>query len=636
MVKTQVYVPEGIKFISEWKDYKLPKFHCIVDKGVTGCGYTEFCLTNSEYVVLCSPRKLLLENKRDQHTQDPNILYLENRIENFKGAKSFKQRVKDHIENCLGPFGDAPVKFMVTYDSSNLVVDVLRELNMLDKFTFVIDEFQSIFLDAYFKADIEFDFVDNLQGCKNVLYLSATPMLDKYLDKLPEFKDLPFYEIIWPESAIEKIVIKRKQVKYLGQVCQDIINDYLSGRYPYKLFNNSLALSKEAVFFFNSISDIIRILKKTQLKPELVNIICANDPENKAKLNKLGHSIGKIPLKGEPNKMFTFCTKTSYIGADFYSDCASTYIFADPNLEHLALDISLDLPQIVGRQRDRNNPFKNDVTIFYKTTREDMKLDRKSFDKKQEKRRLRSKTLLSLFKRGTLEEKEVLLDKIISDIKVSKYAKDFVGVSEKTNTPMYNKFIEIANERAWEVSQEDYQDSINVTRAIAEAGFGLEEKEVLNEKEKIAQDFLDNHFYTTGFFHEKMRMYCEFMDKYSGDPEIEFIIYNLIKDERFRTYYRLFGTPGCSAAKYMYKPLLNKVYDLSKEDQLRQAIYTNFKAGNRLTKKDIKSKLSDIHRDLGITRKAKATDLKLYFKLKPITLYINSKSENGFELKSLV
>lgn len=166
--------------------------------------------------------------------------------------------------------------------------------------------------------------------------------------------------------------------------------------------------------------------------------------------------------------------------------------------------------------------------------------------------------------------------------------------------------------------------------------FKTENQSPILEKEKIAQDFLDNQFYTTGFFHERMRMYCDFMDKYSGDPEIELIIYNLVKDERFKTYYGSFGTSGCSSSKYMYKPLLNKVYDLSKEDQLRQAIYTNFKAGNRLTKKDIKSKLSDIHRDLGITRKAKATDLKLYFKLKPITLYINSKSENGFELKSLV
>jgi len=29
--------------------------------------------------------------------------------------------------------------------------------------------------------------------------------------------------------------------------------------------------------------------------------------------------IGDIPQRGEPHKMFTFCTSTVYIGADFYS-----------------------------------------------------------------------------------------------------------------------------------------------------------------------------------------------------------------------------------------------------------------------------------------------------------------------------
>ena len=70
-------VPSGrdIKYISEWSEYKIPSGHVIVDKGVTGCGYTEYTLTNNLPVVLCSPRKLLLENKSEQHQGDINILY---------------------------------------------------------------------------------------------------------------------------------------------------------------------------------------------------------------------------------------------------------------------------------------------------------------------------------------------------------------------------------------------------------------------------------------------------------------------------------------------------------------------------------------------------------------------------------
>lgn len=67
MNKIVLRVPQGTQFMSEWNDYDFPKGHVIVDKGVTGCGYTEYCLTNNLPIVLCSPRKLLLENKSEQH-----------------------------------------------------------------------------------------------------------------------------------------------------------------------------------------------------------------------------------------------------------------------------------------------------------------------------------------------------------------------------------------------------------------------------------------------------------------------------------------------------------------------------------------------------------------------------------------
>ena len=33
-------VPIGIKYISDWKDFYLPQGHIIVNKIVTGCGFT--------------------------------------------------------------------------------------------------------------------------------------------------------------------------------------------------------------------------------------------------------------------------------------------------------------------------------------------------------------------------------------------------------------------------------------------------------------------------------------------------------------------------------------------------------------------------------------------------------------------
>ena len=638
MNKKVIKVPSGrdIKYISEWSEYKIPKGHCIVDKGVTGCGYTEYTLTNNLPTVLCSPRKLLLENKSEQHQNDLNILYLKNEITDIKSIHELKNKIRNHIFLCDEE--NLPIKFLVTYDSSHYIIDILKELGLLSDFYFIIDEFQSIFLDAFFKSEVEFDFVEYLQDCPNVLYLSATPMLDKYLEKVDTFKNLPFYQIDWSETGVvENIIIQRKFAASLGSECIKIIKQYLSGKFPSTFTKDSkIVFSTEAVFYFNSISDIIRVINKTGLTSDQVNIICANDGVNEDKLKKIGHSIGKIPLRGESNKMFTFCTKTAYIGSDFYSDCASSYVFADPNIKSLALDISLDLPQIVGRQRNRENPFKNNIVIFYKTKRKDDKdLTEEEFKKTQEERRKTTKNLLDIYNNVTLSQQKDYLQKLKADIKVSKYENDFVSISKKTNKPVYNSFIEISQERSWEVSQKDYQDKISVTKSLESLTSNISEYQ--SDLEKEVQDFLDNKFYSTGIFKYKMRMYCEFMDLHQGNKEVSDIIYYKIKDPKYRKYYNFYGTKGCSSLRYEEKNLELGMIDVAKESELSSVVHKKFQTGERYTLKEIKLVLQNIYRDLGITSKPKATDLDKYFNLTR-TKFSDPKTKKrieGYLLKSL-
>ena len=634
--KISIPVPSdrNIKYISEWSEYTLPKGHCIVDKGVTGCGYTEYCLINKSPIVLCSPRKLLLENKRDQHKNDINILYLENDITDIKSIHNLKTKIRNHIFLCDEE--NLPVKFMVTYDSSHYIIDILKKLDLLKDFRFIVDEFQSIFLDSYFKSEVEFDFVEYLQDCPDVLYLSATPMLDKYLEKIDAFRDLPYYQLNWDSTGIvENIVIQRKFTAALSTECVKIINKYLSGKFPSTFTSEGkIVFSTEAVFYFNSVSDIIRVINKIGLTSDQVNIICANDSDNQNKLRKIGHYIGKIPLRGEKNKVFTFCTKSAYIGADFYSDCASTYIFADPNIKSLALDISLDLPQIVGRQRNRSNPFKNNIVIFYRTIRKGEIQDRALFDLEQENRRAATKELLDLYNTATAEQKTQYFQKLKNDIKTSKYENDFVGISKKTGQPVYNSFIDIANERSWEVSQVDYQDKISVTKALKQLTGNI--SVYRDDLEKEIQSFLDNKFYKTGIFKYKMKIYCEFMDEHKEDKEVSDSLYYKIKDPRFRKYYNFYGTSGCSSLRYEEKNLELGMIDSSKESELSKSIHNKFKAEYRYTLKEIKFILQDLYRDLGITSTAKASDLGKYFDLIRVkfTDPVTKKRIEGYLLKN--
>ena len=633
MERIKQIVPKGIKYISEWIDYDLPRGHVIVDKGVTGCGYTEYTLTNNLPTVLCSPRKLLLENKSEQHQGDINILYLKNEIKDINDINKLKNKIMNHIFLCDEE--NLPIKFLVTYDSSHYIIDILKELNILSEFYFIIDEFQSIFLDAFFKSSVEFDFVEYLQDCPNVLYLSATPMLDKYLEKVDTFRDLPFYQIDWSETGVvENIIIQRKFAASLGSECIKIIKQYLEGKFPSTFTSdNKIVFSTEAVFYFNSISDIIRVINKTGLTSNKVNIICADDGVNSGKLSKIGHSIGKIPLKDDTNKMFTFCTKTAYIGSDFYSDCASSYVFADPNIKSLALDISLDLPQIVGRQRNRKNPFKNNIVIFYKTKRKDeTSLTLEEFEKDKKQKVDSTNKLLDIYNKVTFEEQKEYIKKLERDSEL--YIHDFVSISKKTGKPVYNGFIEIAQERSWEVSQKDYQDKISVTKSLESLTSNISEYQ--SDLEKEVQNFLGNKFYKTGLFHEKMKMYCEFMDKHKGNKEVSDMIFFKIKNSDFRKYYNFYGSSGCKAKEYIKKNLELGMIDISKESELSSVIHKKFQINSRYTLKEIKSTLQEIYRDLGITSNPKATDLEKFFKLTRTRITLSNKIvENGFKLASL-
>ena len=631
MNKREIFIPPGIEYISQWKDYFIPRGeHCIIDKGVTGCGYTELALTNDDWVVLCSPRRLLLENKSDKHLREghKNVLYLDN-----ISADDMIDRIRVHLEVCK-EYGRPP-KLLITYDSTKKVVDSLIELGLLDKFIFVVDEFQSIFLDSYFKVGIEFDFINSIQSCKNVVYLSATPLLDKYLIQIPEFRELTFYKLDWSESGfVDTIRIGRKKTNSLVSECIKIVNNFQKGDFPITTKGKEVFLSKEAVFYFNSVSEILRVVRKCGLTPKNTIIVCSKTDKNEEKLKKEGFTFSKIPLENEPNSMFTFCTSAVYMGVDFYSDCASSYVFADPNISCLALDISLDLPQIIGRQRNKNNPFKNNIVLFYKTKRADeLDLTEENFKKHQEKKKQDTKELLDLYENATESQREVYIRKLLESIEYSNYSKDFVSISEKTGRPIYNSLIEIADERAWDVSQKDYQDSISVTKAIKDLkNYDVDVSEYVDDNEKILKEFLNNHFYKARYFHERMKLYCEFSDKYKDNPYIMEGIYHRVVDPRFLQYYRYYGTKGCSSRKYQESDLYRGLHDDSKENKLREIIYKRFNIGDRYLMSDLKTILKDIYSSLSISKTAKATDLGEYFELTKTHVVVDGVSKNGFKL----
>ena len=673
MEKLKLEVPSGIRYISDWKDYRIHSIPHILNKQIPGCGYTEYCIRNSDDTILCSPRKILLQNKYEQHpdttflvvntyesevgtdkdlTKYPRVRrtswYKKPNLEKIKKEAKQKEdffkeltyKISTYIKACR--LNNKPVNILVTYDSFRIVKDIITHQDNLEKFQIVVDEFQSIFTDSKFKSDTEMQFVDNLQGIQRVCYVSATPMIDKYLDMLEDFKNLPYYELDWEAKdpcRVSRPKIITRNLKSVYMEAGPIIKDYLDGNFEYRYVRDpgsdnekdvKKIESKEAVFYVNSVNNITSIIKRAKLSPEQVNILVANTPENVARIKKnLGakYKIGTVPLRNEPRKMFTFCTRTVYLGADFYSDNARSFIISDANIDTLAVDITLDLPQILGRQRLRENPWKDEAILFFKSITTNNKQAKEVFEEKLAKKERKSENLLSVFQKGNQEEKGDLSEAYQKLAKTFNYKDDFVAVNKKKIgdttilTPVFNNLVKVSEMRAYEIQQVDYSDRFTVFNELGKVG-GVDNVE---ELEKFFNEYKEQ-----GSRQYKLKYLCEYCEKVGN-----LSILQHIEEKRFCDYINILGLKGCKSDYYNVGKLDNKLKILSFDrTKIKEELSSVFEVDQSYTKADIKEKLSDIYKRLGYKAAPKATDLEEFFELKSCLITIDNKRVNGFKILS--
>ncbi len=658
-------VPDYVMHISDWKELELPKGHYIMDKVVTGCGFTEYFLNNNIPTILCSPRKALLKNKHEQHLkkskEDPKILPTyhfkneidkdinidfnlteklseEEKVQIKKDIKEYILGLRRNLANYISTTTTTP-KILVTYDSLKHVLDTIYEmdLSLINQFQIVVDEFQSIFMDSRFKASTELDFVTTLQNVPNVCYLSATPMMKEYLSELNEFKDLPYYQLRWPESKITTATIYEKNVRSIIQPCLDIIKNYKNGDYPKKEYNGQIIESKEVVFYVNSVKDICSLIKKSNLCNDEVNVICAHDSKNLKKLKAVGiKDYGTIPLEGDPHKMFTFCTRTAYLGADFYSPNAYTVVCSDCNIESMSLDISLDLPQIMGRQRLQRNIFRDEAIVFYKIAGKNIsKEDRDAYEKRKIEK---TNTALNIFD-GLKDDMIKALD-YISDknhiIKTKKYTEDYVSVTTINGKAVLvlNKLVLLSERRAWEIKNSNYQNKVSVIKELESQNFNISEY----DGDRILIEQFISEFEIDGNFERRMKLYCDFLDQYPKYQETLKTDSRIPRD--YSLYYSILGSIKIRSVSYIESNIRNIIDQVLKKDEISGTILHTFFIGNRYTKKYIKEKLQEIYNQFNIKKSAKASDLEEYFFMKRSQsvekdLNGNKKKIEGFEIIQL-
>ena len=616
MNKTVLPVPPGIRYISDWKEFSLPDHPCIIDKQLPGCGFTEYCITTKRNVILCSPRKFLLENKSEQHPKDvlyinPSVIGLENQevdmlerippeYPDLAQLGNLQTLIYNYLVKCRKNHKFA--KILVTYDSFKYVKQVLMSLKEnADNYHVVVDEFQSVFTDSSFKPDTELEFINELRGINHVCFVSATPMMENYLDKVEMFNGLPYYVLDWEKLQplrVSRPCIATHPVSSVISAGVRIIEKYKDNQYDEVYVNDNgkpkLVKANEIVIYVNSESNIIKLIKKTELKPEQVNILCAKTKRNEDLLKKNlsgWYKIGHIPLKGEPRKMFTFCTRTTYFGADFYSDCAKTVILSDANVGCTAVDIALDIPQIMGRQRLKENPWRNLADLYY--VKSHKKYTEKEINEKVDEKIKQTNLVIDSYNsinNPNADIENYLKDLIRISVSANAYKKDYVGLQENedgTVDVIFNNLAMYAELRSYSVVLSDYTNPLQFSDA-----------NLISTNSKVPE--LMEKVHNAQYFQDKLRLVCEYRPLLT-DIEWEEVLSHT--PARISSIITQVGIDVCTQCGYNVTRIKEVAVLKDNNDRIIEKIRSIVKPGDEYTATEIKDMLKGIYDELKIFNK---------------------------------
>lgn len=601
------YLTEREKFIEEFgKPFELP--NGILNKEIPGCGATTVALTDEHKTIICSPRNELLKNKHEQY---PDTLLVIGGVDT--------KEIETYLQTAELP------KILLSYDS---VYKLIGCIKYKSDWRVVVDEFQCLLADSSFKSEIELHFLDNSRSFPYVTFLSATPILDKYLEQIDHFKDMNYYQLDWEEKDIVRVY--RERTKNPINAALEIVRYYQNGNYPSVYVNGERIYSKECVIFLNSVNNIVNIIKQTELKPEEVNIIVGNSEDNDRQIARIGEGFkrGRIPLKGETHKKFTFCTSTAYAGCDFYSTNAATFVISDCNRPNTAVDIATELVQIAGRQRLACNPFRQFLTFVYNVNAEEV--EQETFNE-----HLCRKVNVTLDEiRDNNNAGEALRAKRIKDFRRIpdnvKYQDSYTMYDEQKGEFVFNRLAYVNEQYCFDVQKFNYQNGVIVKKLLQDSSFDVSE----NQTYAVYQEQL-KHLIKKEPFVDRMQAYCEYRAKQG-------LIVNLAmptlesKYPELRYYYEALGVDRIKALNYKEKKLLNEIHIMKTKNKIRHELHGIIHIGDRILTTDIQQTLHDVYDRLGIDKSPKATDLNEFFEIHPVKIPTANGRKNGFEIRGIL
>ena len=131
-------VNPNVDYITKWVDgngqYVLDHYFSrgryLLNKQVTGCGFTTYCLRNNYHTILVSPRLRLIQDKIGQPEFLGKCFYFNREKKSNKTPLDLQFEFGLYQQYCKE--NNLPMKILVTYDSFDSLSGMLENLFGLD------------------------------------------------------------------------------------------------------------------------------------------------------------------------------------------------------------------------------------------------------------------------------------------------------------------------------------------------------------------------------------------------------------------------------------------------------------------------------------------------------------------------
>lgn len=607
----EIPMPQNVRYMSEGKNVLFnilpPNGKYILDKALTGCGGTELFLNSGRPLVLISPRSGVLSNKANQHPECH--LFRSNEKEKLDDLKT-KLRYYLDSNHYIHGIGGTPPIILITLDSAKYVIEDLQYRRTINNFLFLVDEFQCLISDASFKGKTDLEFLKMLDGnAQNICYMSATPTESPYLDALVEFRNCTYYKLKWDpnvivEPTVNNILMRKGETPIT--IFSDIIRNFRrDGYFAKKIINGKECKSTEAVVFINEVKTIMKIILQNNLVPTETTILISESNKEVKKLESLGFTIGEqcADRNNPVNKTFTFCSKASFEGRDFYSTNAFTYIFLDGTKDWQTHDTSIEIPQMLGRQRLDKNPFKYNATIYYRT--KPCVENQNEFLTKMGEKLKDSQALINSYNMGDASLKKALANTIRNKDSNNPYASNYLDVVNDSNGYRLeiNYLVAAAEHTLWSSKAYFYNNPMHLTTAIQT------QIAIAGTKPNELRDF-ENSFNSESDPAQRMRLYStfraahsEFTEQLYQNPFINFWYHNA---------FNYLGPIELMQLNYDLESISNRMMGNSITSQCQ----LSFIKGKFYRADEVKGILQRIYDNIGYSKTATASQLGNYIKVR--------------------